>query len=108
MQSSCNLSFIRKLDKAVAVSGVFSGAPEEDSRKNPGKENCCGNIFPKLRNGLNSRIWGEEKGKLAANLGFMKSTFTAFSSFSELSLVNGIPRVLKTRGLLNEQAGLRR
>ena len=58
--------FLRKLEKAVAVSGVCSGVPEENSGKVPGQllENVSG-----PRNDTNSRISGTRKGKLAGNLG---------------------------------------
>ena len=81
-----------KLEKAVAVSGVFAGVLEESSREIPGKlvEN-----FSELRNALNSRISGTGKGKpaevhtaldivLTFRGGcFSQSTVPAFSSFSD-------------------------
>ena len=57
---------IIKLEKAVAVSGIGSGVPEENSGKIAGK---LLEIFPESRNASNSRIWGTGKGKPAANLG---------------------------------------
>ena len=76
----------------MAVSGVCSGVPEENSRKAPRK---LLDNFSKLRNATNSGFSGTGKGKPAANLGstlpgpcphlprgvFLKSTVPAFSSF---------------------------
>ena len=55
----------RKLEKAVAVSGVCSGVPEENSGKVPGK---LQKMFPELQNATNSRISGTRKGKPAGNI----------------------------------------
>ena len=56
----------RKLEKAVAVSGVCSWCP----RNTPGKSReKCWKIFPKSWNAANSRISGTGKGKPAGNLG---------------------------------------
>ena len=55
---------IRKLEKAVAVSGVCSGVLEENSGKIAGK------FLPESRNAtIISRISGTGKGKPAGNLG---------------------------------------
>ena len=53
----------RKLEKAVAVSGVFAGVLQESRGKIPGK------YFPESPNATNSRISGTGKGKPAGNLG---------------------------------------
>ena len=90
----CNFSLLtlRKLEKAVAVSGVCLGVPEENSGKAPGNSWKCLAGAP---NAVNSRISGTRKGKPAGNLGstlpgpcpqvpcgaFLKSTVPAFSSF---------------------------
>ena len=82
---------IRKLEKAVAVSGVYSGVLEENSRESPGK--IAGKCFPNREVLQNSRISGTAKGKPAGNLGktlpgpcphlpcgcVLKSTVPAFS-----------------------------
>ena len=85
----------RKLQKAVAVSGVFAGVLQENSGKIQGK---IAGFFPETRNNaLNCRISGTGKGKPAGNLGptlqdlvptfragcFLKSTVPAFLSFSD-------------------------
>ena len=59
-------SFLRKLEKAVAVSGVLAGVLEESPRKIPGK---LLDNFPESPNATNSRISGTGKGKPAGNLG---------------------------------------
>ena len=76
---------VRKLEKTVAVSGVCSGVPEENSGKVPG--NCWKN-FPESQNATNSRISGTGKGKPVPGPSFragcfLKSTVRAFSSFSD-------------------------
>ena len=53
----------RELEEAVAVSGVCSGVPEENSGKIAGK------IYPESQNAANSRILGTGKGKPAGKLG---------------------------------------
>ena len=60
-------SLVRKLEKAVAVSGVCSGVPEENSAKIPGN---CWKIFPESRNATNSRISGGAKLGLEVAKGF--------------------------------------
>ena len=59
-----NYMNIRKLEKAVAVSGVFAGVLEEVLGKF--RENCWKN-FPESPNATNSRIWG--KANLPGTLG---------------------------------------
>ena len=56
----------RKLERAVAVSGVFAGVLEESSGKISGK---LLEFFPESRNAMNSRISGTGKGKPAGNIG---------------------------------------
>ena len=84
----------RKLEKAVAVSGVYSGVLQENSRKVPGK--LLGKFLP----GTGEKILGFRgpgKANLPGTLGphcgdlvptfragcFLKSTVPAFSSFSD-------------------------
>ena len=61
-----SLPLLRKLEKAMAVSGVDTGVPEENSGKLPGK---LMEMFPEAPNATNSRISGTGKGKAAGNLG---------------------------------------
>ena len=56
-------ALVRKLEKAVAVSGVFAGVLEECSGEN------CWKKFPEAPNATNSGISGTGKGKPAGNLG---------------------------------------
>ena len=87
---------LRKLERAVAVSRNFPGVPEENSGKVPRKllENLC-----RIAKCHKFYDGGHGKGKPAENLGstlpwtlsqpsvrgyFVKSTVTAFSSFSDL------------------------
>ena len=58
---------IRKLEKAVAVSGVCSGVPEENSGKVTGK--LPEKNVPESQHATNSRISGTGKGKPSGNLG---------------------------------------
>ena len=53
----------------MAVSGVCSGVPEENSGKVPGKL-LEFFFFPGSRNAINSRISGTGKGKPDGNFGF--------------------------------------
>ena len=92
--------FLRKLEKAVAVSGICSGVPEEIPGKS--RENCW-NMFPESRNALYSRFRAPGKANLPGTLGphcrdlvptfragcFLKSTVPAFSSFSEFQEPEG-------------------
>ena len=85
----------RKLEKAVAVSGVCSGVLEENSRKVPGKllENfsriakCCKfQDFGHRERQTCRELWAHTADNLvpAFRAGcFLKSTVPAFSSFSE-------------------------
>ena len=89
---------IRKLEKAVAVSRICPGGPEENSGKVPGKS--AGKFFPNDREML--QILGFRapgKANLPGTLGrhswdlvctlragcFLKSTVPAFSSFSDVT-----------------------
>ena len=86
---------IRKLEKAVAVSGVCSGVLREKLRESPGK--IAGKIFPNREMLQILGFRGPGKANLPGTLGrhcrhlvptfragcFLKSTVPAFSSFSE-------------------------
>ena len=59
--------FIQKTREAVAVSGICSGVPEENSGGIAVK--IAGEILLASQNAFNSRNSGTGKGKPAANLG---------------------------------------
>ena len=53
------VSHIRELEKAVTVSGICLGLPEEDSGKFPGK--IAGKLFRESQNATSSGILGSGK-----------------------------------------------
>ena len=77
-------ALLRKLEKAVAVSGVSSEVPEENSRKGPGK--IAGKIFPNRKRLQFLGFRAPPKANLPGTLGRhcldLVHTFRAFFFFS--------------------------
>ena len=97
---------IRKLEKAVAVSGVCLGVPEENSGKVPGK--IAGKYFPNREMlqilGFQAGTFGPHCRDLVPTFlagGFLKWTVPAFSSCSDLNPREGRTFQGSTRKIRN-------